>query len=292
MGLIEPISAVLSFFPIIGLAALGGLLSQKSGVYNIAIEGIMAFGTFSGIFAYFYWQSLWLSLLFGFFCGTIFGALLSILSVRFKLNQIVIGFAIWFLAEGLAGFLYFVLVPGGVKVPERFGDIFLSLDPIFYLTIGLFMFFFIFFRWTKQGLAVKVAGESPEVADAAGINVYKIRWICNLIGAGLMGVAGSYLAVHILQGFTYQMVAGYGWVAFAIIMFGRWSPIGVLLSSLLFASLIGIQTRLQVAGIIFIPPEFMVVLPHIAVIIALTLVGIFGKKSGMPSALGVPYERE
>lgn len=292
MGLIEPISAVLSFFPIIGLAALGGLLSQKSGVYNIAIEGIMAFGTFSGIFAYFYWQSLWLSLLFGFFCGTIFGMLLSILSVRFKLNQIVIGFAIWFLAEGLAGFLYFVLVPMGVTVPERFGDIFLSLDPIFYLTIGLFVFFFIFFRWTKQGLAVLVAGESPGVADAAGINVYRIRWICNIIGAGLMGVAGSYLAVHILQGFTYQMVAGYGWVAFAIIMFGRWSPIGVLLSSLLFASLIGIQTRLQVAGIIFIPPEFMVVLPHIAVIIALTLVGILGKKSGMPSALGVPYERE
>lgn len=292
MGLIEPISAVLSYFPIIGLAALGGLLSQKSGVYNIAIEGTMAFGTFSGIFAYFHWQSLWISLLFGFFCGAVFGVLLSVLSVRYKLNQIVIGFAIWFLAEGLAGFLYFVLVPMGFSVPERFGDIFLSLDPIFYLTIGLFVFFFIFFRWTKQGLAVTVAGESPEVADAAGINVYRIRWICNIIGAGLMGVAGSYLAVHILQGFTYKMIAGYGWVAFAVIMFGRWSPTGVLLGSIFFSSLIGIQTRLQVAGIIFIPPEFMVVLPHIGVIIALTLVGILGKKSGMPSALGIPYERE
>lgn len=292
MGLIEPISAVLSYLPVIGLAALGGLLSQKSGVYNIGIEGILAFGTFSGIFAYFLWQSLWISLLFGFFSGTVFGALLSILSVHFKLNQIVIGFAIWFLAEGLAGFLYFVLVPSGFSVPERFGEIFLSLDSIFYLTIGLFVFFVIFFRWTKQGLAVTVTGESPEVADAAGINVYKIRWICNIIGAGLIGVAGSYLAIHILQGFTYKMVAGYGWVAFAIVIFGRWSPIGVLLSSLFFTALMGIQTRLQVAGIIFMPAEFMVVMPYIGVIIALTLVGILGKKSGMPSALGVPYERE
>ncbi len=289
--MIEIVASILSYFPVIGLAALGGLLSQKAGVYIMSIEGQMAFGTLSGLLGYYYTGSLWVGLLVGFLFGMVFGVLLSVLTVSLKLDQIVIGFTIWFFAEGLAGFLYPLLMPGGFKVPDRFGGIF-GFDVVFFLTIILFVIAFIIFRWTRQGLAVRVSGESPGVADIAGINVQKTRWITVVLGSGLIGVSGAYLAVHILQGFNYMMVAGYGWVAFAVILFGRWSALGVMGGSLFFSALIGIQTRMQVAGILFIPSEFMVVLPHIAVIIVLSLAGILGKKSGMPSALGIPYKRE
>ena len=111
-------------------------------------------------------------------------------------------------------------------------------------------------------------------------------------GSGFASLAGSYLSLVILQGFTYRMVAGYGWTAFALVLFGRWRTGGVFLGSLFFTLLIGLQTRLQVIGVGFIPPEFVVVLPHVGVILALTLAGAIGKRVGMPAALGVHYERE
>jgi ABC-type uncharacterized transport system permease subunit len=290
--LLEAVSSILSFFPVIGLATLGGFLSQKSGVWNIALEGVMAFGTFSGIFSYHYLgNSIWISLLFGFSMGLIFGMLLSILCVYFGLDQIVAGFGLWFLTEGLSGFLYFTALPS-VKIDETLGPRFLHLDPIFYLTLILFLCLYIFLKNTKQGLAVVAVGENPEAADAVGINVYKVRWICTALGSAFVGLAGAYLSLVVLQGFTYKMVAGYGWAAFALILFGRWTTSGIFFGSLFFTFLIGIQTRLQVAGIPIPPSEFMVVIPHIGVIAALAIAGAMGKRAGMPSALGRHYERE
>ncbi|MEM2878165.1 MAG: ABC transporter permease [Candidatus Hadarchaeales archaeon] len=289
--MLDVISSVLSYFPVIGLAALGGLIGQKAGVYNIATEGIMLFGAVGGLYGYYVSGSLWVGLLFGLFFGSIFGVLLSVLTVYCALNQIVIGFTLWFLAEGLGKFLFPVLLPGAFKVPERFGYI-LGFDQVFWLAVILFAATVVLFRWSRYGISIHVAGESPEVGDIAGINVFRVRWICNIIGASLMGMAGAYLSVHVLQGFNYEMVAGYGWVAFAIVLFGRFSPIGVFLGTLFFSSIIGIQTRLQVIGAMFLPSELMVVLPHIGVVIILAIIGILGKKSGIPSALGVPYRRE
>ncbi len=107
-----------------------------------------------------------------------------------------------------------------------------------------------------------------------------------------MGLAGSYLSLVILQGFTYNLIAGYGWVAFALILFGRWTLPGTFFNALFFTLLIGLQTRLQVAGILVIPSEFIVVIPHVGVIVALSLAGILGKKAGMPASLGEYYEKE
>ena len=125
-----------------------------------------------------------------------------------------------------------------------------------------------------------------------GIDVNKVRWICTTIGSGLIGLAGAYLSLVILQGFTYKLVSGYGWAAFALILLGRWTVSGIFAGSLFFTFMIGIQTRLQIAEILVIPTEFIVVLPHIGVILALTLAGVLGKKAGMPASLGVHYARE
>jgi len=289
---LEAVVSILSFFPVIGLATLGGFIGQKSGVWNISVEGMMAFGTFSGVLAYNYLGgSIPLSLLVGFCLGMIWGALLSVLCVHLNLDQIVVGFGLWFLTEGLAGFLYFTTLPS-VKVTETLGPKLLSLDPVFYLTLASFALFHIFLKKTKMGLAVVAVGENPRAADAAGIDVYGVRWMCTTVGAAFMGLSGAYLSLVILQGFTYQMVAGYGWAAFALVLFGRWSARGTFLSSLFFTFLIGIQTRMQVAGFQLIPSEFMVVVPYVGVVLALAVMGATGKGGGMPKALGVHYERE
>ena len=286
------ISSILSFFPVIGLAALGGFLSQKSGVWNLSLEGIMAFGAFSGVYAYHYFGgSIWVSLLFGFLMGFVIGMLLSALTVRLSLDQVVVGFGLWFLTEGLAGFLYTTLLPS-VKVKETIGFRVFSLDPVFYLTLLSFGLIYVIMKNTKQGLAVVAVGENPRAADVAGIDVSKVRWICTSLGSGFVGLAGAYVSLVILQGFTYNLVAGYGWTAFALILFGRWKTSGVFWGSLFFTFLIGAQTRLQVAGFTFIPPEFVVIIPYLGVIVALAAAGAMGKKAGMPSALGVHYDRE
>jgi simple sugar transport system permease protein len=290
--ILEAIGSILSFFPVIGLATLGGFIGQKSGVWNISIEGMMAFGTFSGVLAYHYLGgSVPLGLLIGFCLGMVWGALLSILCVYYNLDQIVVGFGLWFLTEGLAGFLYFTTLPS-VRVTETLGPKPLSLDPVFYVTLASFALLHIFLKNTKMGLTVVAVGENPRAADAAGIDVYRVRWICTTIGAAFVGLSGAYLSLVILQGFTYQMVAGYGWAAFALILFGRWTARGTFLSSIFFTFLIGIQTRMQVAGFQLIPSEFMVVLPHIGVVFALIVMGALGRRGEVPKALGVHYERE
>ena len=290
--ILEAVGAILSFFPVIGLATLGGFLGQKSGVWNISIEGMMAFGTFSGVLAYHYLGGfIALGLLVGFCLGMVWGVVLSILCVYYNLDQIVVGFGLWFLTEGLAGFLYFTTLPS-VRIKETFGPKLFSLDPVFYVTLASFALLYIFLKNTKIGLAIVAVGENPRAADAAGIDVYRVRWMCTTIGAAFVGLSGAYLSLVILQGFTYQMVAGYGWAAFALVLFGRWTTRGTFLSAMFFTFLIGIQTRMQVAGLQLIPSEFMVVLPHIGVVLALIVMGVLGRRGGMPKALGVHYERE
>jgi ABC-type uncharacterized transport system permease subunit len=286
------LASILSFFPVIGLATLGGFLSQKSGVWNIALEGVMAFGAFSGVLAYHYLGgSIWFSLLFGFLTGLLVGAVLSLLCVRLGLDQIVTGYGLWFITEGMAGYLYYTALPS-VRVVETIGPEILSLDPVFYLTLLSYGALYVVMGKTRHGLAVKAVGESPRAADTAGVDVGRVRGVCTTLGSGFASLAGSYLSLVVLQGFTYKMVAGYGWTAFALVLFGRWTTRGIFLGSLFFTLLIGLQTRLQVIGIGFIPPEFVVVLPHVGVILALALAGAIGRRAGMPAALGVHYERE
>jgi ABC-type uncharacterized transport system permease subunit len=288
----ETVISILSFFPVIGLAALGGFIGQKGGVWNLALEGVMAFGAFSGVFAYYYLGgSLWGALLFSFLVGVVVGSLLSLLCVRLGLDQIVVGYGLWFLTEGLAGFLYYTTLPS-VRIDKTFEPLFISLDPVFYLTLTSYIVLHIVMRRTRQGLALRAVGENPRAADVVGIDVGRVRWISTALGSAFVSLAGAYLSLVILQGFTYKMVAGYGWTAFALVIFGRWTTSGVFAGSLFFTFLIGLQTRLQVAGFQLIPPEFIVVLPYIGVILALSLAGAIGRRAGMPSALGVHYERE
>jgi simple sugar transport system permease protein len=276
--------------PIFLLPSLGELLGQKSGVYNIGIEGVMAFGAIMGVLGCFFFRNFWCAMIFGFIGGIILGALNSFLSIHLKLNQVIVGFGIWFLGTGLAGLLYMGTPVKGFTT-QRLSPIFLSLDIIFYISIIIFIAFHIIFSYTKQGLIIRAVGIDPRAADVAGINIYKVRWVCTTIGAGLVGFGGAYFAVNFFQGFTQVMVSGYGWIAFAIVIVGRWIPWNVLLSSFLFATMSGLQMRFQIAGWI-LPAQIANVLPHLSMIVALSLIMAFGGRLFVPESLGSPYERE
>lgn len=302
--IVNLIFATLTMLPFYLIAALGGYLSQRVGVYDISMEGNMTLGCVLGIIGYFLTGSPWMGLLFGFMGGVIFGIILAVLAVKLKLDQIVIGFGLWFLGMGLASFLYTLYMPED-QVTVGFGPIarffgieteltgfarFLNLDIIFYLSIVLLLVITFIINRTKLGIFMRSTGENPSVVDAAGINIFRVRCLTVIIGVALVGSAGAYLAVDFLQGYTMFMVAGRGWICFAIVIFARWKPSHILWGCLLFAGINGLQIRLQIIGV-NIPSDLLTALPYVMTILTLIVIMSRGK-SRIPSALGRPYFRE
>lgn len=297
--------STLNILPIYLIAALGGYLSQRVGVYDISMEGNMTLGAVLGIIGYFLAESPWMGLLLGFCGGLVFGLILATLSVKFNLNQIVIGFGLWFIGLGFSSFFYKLYVPfeqstkgfpplgsifgidGALTGPQRF----LELDIIFYLSLILLLAISFLMYRTKLGLYMRSIGENPAATDAAGIKLFTIKFLTVTVGAGLVGMAGAYLAVDFLQGFTLGMVAGRGWIAFSIIIFARWIPSHILWGCLLFAGINGLQIRLQTIGVT-LPSELLTALPYIATLVALVIIMSRTGKARIPSALGMPYFRE
>lgn len=297
--------STMNILPIYLIASLGGFLSQRVGVYDISMEGNMTLGAVLSIMGYFISGSPWIGLLFGFIGGLVLGFILATLAVRYKLDQIVIGFGLWFFSGGLATFFYKLFVhsdlptKGFSSLSKIYGlDSELSMfwkildfDVIFYLSIFLLLTISFVLYKTKLGLYMRAVGENPAAADAAGIKIYMIRFLSVILGAGLVGISGAYLGVDFMQGFIHGMVAGRGWVSFAIIIFARWRPLNIFWGCILFAGVSGLQIRLQLMGIT-LPSELLTALPYIATVIALTIIMWKYGKAGMPSALGVPYSRE
>lgn len=285
------ILTILGLTPLLALSSMGVLITVKSGVFNIGVEGSISLGTMMGIAGVYFGGSITAGLLLGFISGVVTAVLLSYLAVNRGMDQIQTGFGIWFLTLGLAGFLYFVSLPSFYRVPTTL-PAFLGLDIVFFLTVAFYVIYYIVIHKTKYGLAVVSVGENPAAADVAGINVNKTRWICLIIGCGLMGLAGAWFSIVVMRSFVYGMVAGYGWLAIMTVILAGYKGIWTFFATLFFSFLIGIQTRIQVWGIIDIPREFIIVIPYIAAALLLIVAGILGKKTGTPSALGQPYERE
>ena len=283
--------SVLAMTPVLSLPAFGELLSQKSGVLSLGIEGIMAVGAIFANLGILLGMGSWGSIFIGILSGMAFGILFSFLSEKLKLDQVVTGFGVWFLGLGVSATVFTLVLSGRELKVTPIPPVLFSLDPIFYFSIGMIFFLLFFFSKTTYGLSVRASGEYPRAADSAGINVDKVRALCNILGSGLMGLGGAYLAINILQGFTYSMIAGYGWIAFALVIFGRWKPHYIFLGSLLFTAITVSSSRLQILGFTLIPSNYVVVLPHLAVIIGLTAAMLLAKGSGMPAALGEQYKK-
>jgi ABC-type uncharacterized transport system permease subunit len=289
--IISDVFSILSLSPLLVLSSIGILIANKSGVFNIGVQGNIAIGTTFGILGVYFFNSIWAGLALGFLAGLAVAIVSSYLTINKPYDQLQIGFGIWFLTEGLAGFVYFMTMNSAFRVEETIPSI-NGLDVIFFATIAITIVYYFIIHKTKYGLAVVAAGENPSAADVAGISVFRVRWICTIIGGSLLGLAGSWFSIIVLRHFFYNMVAGYGWLAILTVIFAGFAAFPTFLAALFFSFLIGMQTRIQVYGFLDIPREIILVLPYIFGVVLLVISGVLRKKSNAPAALGHHYDRE
>lgn len=298
------IAATLRVATPILLAAIGETFAERAGILNLGIEGIMFFGAFIGFFAADATGSLWIGLGAAVLSGLLAGLLMAVLSVTLGVNQHVSGLGITLLLSGLALF-GFRLQYGGRSTPpsiEPFGQLspfegVRVLGPIFqqYLLTYITFLVIVPVSWwllyrTSFGLKIRGAGENPEAVDAAGVNVFRIRYVALIIGGGLMAAGGAFLSLSQLGAFTHGIISGRGWVAIALVIFGNWDPIKVMGGALIFGGTFALQLRLQAMGLeLPVPYETFLALPYIVTIIALV---IAGRNASYPAALLKPYRRE
>lgn len=298
------LASTVEFSTPILLAALGEVLTERSGVMNLGIEGIMLIGAFCGFWGALTTGNPWFGILIALIAGALVGVLKAFFSITLKANQVIAGLAIWILGIGLSTYLSrtvlgitpgTIMIPGLEKAPipllsniPFIGKIFFNHNVLVYLTLLLVpILHFILFK-TTIGLKIRAVGENPRVADTLGVNVFLIRYLCTIIGAALMGVAGSYLTLGRLFTWVEEVTAGRGWLALAIVFFSKRYPFKALLGAWLFGAAYALQYHLQAMNI-GIPYQFLLMLPYIVTII--TLLGIIGREEA-PAALGIPYSRE
>ncbi len=288
----------------IALAALSGVLCERSGVINIAIEGMMLtaaltsalFGSVSG--------SLWVGVLVSLIFGALLGALLAVMSVRYKVNQIITGTAINILAIGATSYIsarYLATNPA-LNSPGRFpnvgvpllsrlpllGPVFFETNVIVYLTLVLLVVVHVMLFYTPWGLRTRAVGEHPRAADTLGIDVYRVRYVNVIAGGMVAALGGVFLVLGSVPRFDELMTAGKGFIGLAALIFGKWTPFGSFGASLIFGFTDTFQARLQILQVP-IPSQFMRMAPYLITMIVLA--GVVGR-AVPPAADGEPYEKQ
>jgi simple sugar transport system permease protein len=271
-------------------AALGGLFSERSGVVNIALEGMMLVGAFGAAVGTLATHSPWLGSGAGIVAGALLAVVYAFFVIRLRANQIVAGIAINMLALGLTPFLCKLRfdVTGqtpAIPLDERF-----QVAPLYlsWLAVALCWFWC---RHTRSGLWTSFAGEHPEALDAAGIRVNRVRWAAVVMSGALAGMGGAALSIYLSSAFSRNMTAGRGFMALAALIFGKWKPVPAALACLLFGFADAVQIRLQGVPVWNgqpIPVQFIQILPY--VVTMLVLAGFVGR-SRPPKALGEPFTR-
>ncbi|MCB2209386.1 ABC transporter permease [bacterium] len=281
------------------LGALCGILSERSGIVNIGIEGQMLMSAFTGFLVNAWTGSLILSMLTAMATGALLGLLLAFVSVTLKLDQVIGGTVINILSLGLTGYFYQTgittegkLAPiplGPLADIPLIGPVLFNNPPITYLAIVLVFVLQFFLFKTVWGLRTRAVGEHPRAADTVGINVFRTRYLNVMLGGAIAGLAGAFLTLEAVGSFERNMTNGRGFVALAVMIFGNWSPLGAWAAALLFGFANAMQTQLQFMGTLNIPHQFIGMLPYLLTIIVLAG---FGGKSHAPAAEGEPYEKE
>ena len=280
------------------------LYSERAGMVNIGLEGLAAIGSLVGFLMCYITGSAWIGILCGAIAGILVNMIYAFATVTLCANHIVYGMAINIFAPALASFInriYFgagsqlnqiklmstVNIPGLKDIPFV-GPLLFNQTPMVYLAFALVIFTSIYFNRTKSGLNYKSVGEHPKAAATLGIPVIRIKYLSCVICGALAGIGGAYLTTCYSNTFVEGNIAGRGFIGLAAVIFGRWTAVGVMLACLFFGFCDALQIRLQVMSI-GIPYQFFQMIPYVATIIVLSILG--GKKSG-PAAKGQPYRPE
>jgi simple sugar transport system permease protein len=285
-------------------AALGGVLSERSGVYNIGLEGMILAGAFGAAVGVFYTDMPLVGVFASMLSGASMALILAVLSVSLGVNQIVSGIAINLFALGITSFLSRIVfagkantmtlagykalaIPGLSSIPV-IGPALFNQDVLVYVMYVTVPLMFVVLYRTHWGLNIRAVGEYPRAADTAGISVGLVRYVCVLGSGALAGLGGGYLVLSQVFLFSEHMSAGKGFLALAAIILGRWNPVGALFACMLFGLFDALQLRMQFSNP-EVPYQAFVILPYLVSILA--LVGLVGKPTP-PGAVGIPYERE
>lgn len=300
-GLLQ--GAIMLSVPLI-FGSMAGLLCEKSGVINIAIEGQLLFAAFVSAVVASITQNVFFGLIAAPIAGSLISLILAFFSIRFQVDQVILGFVINVLVLGLTSFFYTTLlipyedrwnvggsfstipIPLLSKIPI-IGPTLFNQTIIVYLMYAFVIFIQVALFKTKWGLRTRAIGEVPVAADSVGIDVNKLRFR-NVMLAGLVaGTGGAYFTVGTIGPFSQSMTAGAGFIALACLIFGKWTPRGAILAALFFGFANNLQGNLSIIGV-SIPSEFMLMIPYIATIIAVS--GVVGRVRA-PAADGIPYIR-
>lgn len=279
--------------------ALGGVISERSGVTNIGIEGMMVVGAIAGAAGSYFTGNPWIGFLAAGVCGALIALLHAIASVTFAADQTISGVAINMFAPGLALFACKRLFDGAAmspiapKLPKILGDNGLAGTPFSSLNVNVttviallftIIMWFVLYK-TKWGLRVRAVGEHPAAADTLGIDVYKVRYCCVLLSGMLAGLGGAAMTIAIISQFTQTAISGHGFIAMAAVIFGKWTPFGAFGACLLFGFTQALVIMLG-GGDFVVPSQILSMLPYAMTIVVLVL---FVGRSVAPKADGVPY---
>ena len=286
----------------IAYGALGGIFSERAGIVNIGLEGMMLTGAFAGVTASFFSGNPWVGVLAAVLAGGLLGLLHGVITIRFAGNQVVSGTGINIFALGFTAYMSQVLwgsrgasesVQGlpEIRIPlladiPIIGDIIGTHTPLVYLMIIITVISYVVLFKTPFGLRIRAVGERPDAADTAGINVYKTKYLSVIISGMLAGLGGAFLSLGQLTLFVWGMSGGRGFIALAAMIFGKWMPFGAFGASVMFGFADALQMRLQPLGLF--PPQIVSAMPYILTVAILA--GVVGR--AIPPSNYKPYLKE
>lgn len=287
-------------------AALGEMITERSGVLNLGVEGTMVIGGFSGFLATYHTGSLWIGVLCAILAGGAMSALLALVVVYLKADQTIAGLTVNIFAAGISLYFFRITFEGvatqnlatvetfeAVPIPflaniPFLGEFLFNQHMLTYIALVLVVLLHLFLYRTKYGLVLRSIGDNPRAVDMKGVNVTLYQFLGVVFGGMMAGMGGSFLTLASAGLYSPGIVAGRGWIALAIVILGNWKPVNIMLSALLFGFLDTFQLQVQGIGVDF-PYQLLVSLPYVLTIVVL----IYGRaKSASPIALGKPYFRE
>jgi simple sugar transport system permease protein len=272
------------------LAALGGMFSERSGIINIALEGLMLAGAFTAAAMTWYAGSPWVGLFAAILAGAAIAAIHAVACIRYQADQVVSGTAINILLTGIPALLSGAFFLSSGSTPQIPREHLLPVTPVVIAFALVPLTWYVLYR-TPFGLRLRAVGENPGAADAAGVSVKGMRYTAVLLSGALAGIGGAYLSIGQSSLFTRNMSAGRGFIALAALIFGKWRPVQTMLACLLFGFTEAVAIQLQ--GVHFggeeIPNQFIQIIPYVLTIVVLA--GFIGQ-SRAPRALGIPYRKE